>query len=276
MNPKVWFITGVSSGLGRALALRAASRGDIVFGTLRREEQTAGFEKLVPGRTYALKADVRNHDEIKSAVEIAAAKYGRIDVLANNAGYGFFGAVEEVSVDEAREQMETNFFGALAVTQMVLPFMRRQKGGHIFQISSIAGFRSIPGIGIYNASKFALEGFSEALYHEAKPLNIRVTIVEPGPFRTNFSGSSHAKSKKRIDDYNETAGKRIELILNSYGKQEGDPDKAAAAILKVLNSENPPLRLPLGKGAVEGMKNKIRMITDELAEWETTALETSF
>lgn len=276
MKNKVWLITGVSSGLGRALAQRAAENGDVVFGTLRREEQIAEFDKLVAGKTFGIKADVCVPGDIENAVGNAVERFGRIDVLVNNAGYGLFGAVEEASVEEVRAQFETNFFGALAMTKAVLPVMRKQRSGNILQISSIAGFRSIPGIGIYNASKFALEGFSEALYHEAKPMNIHVTIVEPGPFRTNFSGASHIRSVNVIEDYYDTAGKRIELIISTSGKQDGDPDKAAYVLLKVVESKNPPMRLPLGKGAVEGMKSKVDIVMRELSEWEKIALNTSF
>ena len=202
--------------------------------------------------------------------------FGSIDILVNNAGYGLFGAIEEVSLDEARQQMETNFFGALALTQAVLPFMRERKSGHIIQISSMAGFRAVAGMGLYNASKFALEGFSEALALETKHLNIKVTIVEPGPFRTNWAGDSSIRSEKVIEEYSPTAGSRISTIQAYSGNQPGDPEKAARAIIKVVNSDNPPLRFPLGTVAIQAIRNKLKSVEEEINEWEKVAADTSF
>ncbi|SKB52048.1 oxidoreductase [Daejeonella lutea] len=275
-SSRIWLITGVSGGLGRALALEAARNGDIVFGTLRQEGQVDEFSDLVHGKTFGIQLDVNNHTDIGPVLTHIIDQFGRIDVLVNNAGYGLFGAAEEVSMQEAREQMETNFFGALALTQAVLPIMRSQRSGHILQVSSIAGLSSNPGLGIYNASKFALEGFTEALYMETKDLNIKVTLIEPGPFRTDWAGSSSVRSVKVIPDYDSTAGERIRAINGMSGKQPGDPVKAAKAILKIVNSENPPLRLALGKIAIDVIRKKINLLERELNEWEKLSANTGF
>jgi NAD(P)-dependent dehydrogenase (short-subunit alcohol dehydrogenase family) len=273
---KIWFITGVSGGLGRALAEQVAQQGDIVFGTVRKPEQVEQFNQLVHGKTFGLELDINNHSRIELLITHILAQFGRIDVLVNNAGYGLFGAIEEVSMEEARQQMETNFFSALAVTQAVLPVMRRQRAGHVVQISSMAGMRSSPGMGLYNASKFALEGFSEALALEAAHLNIKVTIVEPGPFRTLWAGPSSVRSKKVIDDYESSAGELIRTINGYTGTQPGDPVKAARAIIKAVNSENPPLRLALGKIALEAVRKKLSSLQQNYDEWEEVTVDTSF
>lgn len=273
---KIWFITGVSGGLGRALAEQVAQQGDIVFGTVRKPEQVEQFNQLVHGKTFGLELDINNHSRIELLITHILDQFGRIDVLVNNAGYGLFGAIEEVSMEEARQQMETNFFSALAVTQAVLPVMRRQRAGHVVQISSMAGMRSSPGMGLYNASKFALEGFSEALALEAAHLNIKVTIVEPGPFRTLWAGPSSVRSKKVIDDYESSAGELIRTINGYTGTQPGDPVKAARAIIKAVNSENPPLRLALGKIALEAVRKKLSSLQQNYDEWEEVTVDTSF
>jgi len=273
---RVWLITGVSGGLGRALAREVALTGDIVIGTLRKQEQIAEFESLVPEKTFGVILDVTNQTLFDDVISECISGFGRIDILVNNAGYGLFGAIEEVSMAEARQQMETNFFGALGLTQAVLPIMRKQKSGHIIQISSMAGFRSVAGMGLYNASKFALEGFSEALALETKPLNIGVTIVEPGPFRTSWAGDSSTRSAKTIEDYSDTAGSRISTVQGYSGNQPGDPVKAAKAIIKAINSNNPPLRLPLGAAALEAIRSKLQSVEEEIKTWENTSLDTSF
>lgn len=273
---KIWLITGVSGGLGRALAHEVALQGDIVFGTLRKASQVEEFNQLVHGKTFGLELDVNHHLRIDQMITHILDQFGKIDVLVNNAGYGLFGAIEEISMEEARQQMETNFFGALAMTQAVLPVMRRERAGHIVQISSMAGIRSSPGMGLYNASKFALEGFSEALALETAPLNIKVTLVEPGPFRTHWAGASSVRSKKIIDTYNDTSGQLIKYINGYTGTQPGDPAKAAKAIIKAVNSENPPLRLALGKTALEAIRKKISQLEKNYDEWEQVSMDTSF
>ena len=273
---KIWLITGVSGGLGRALAQQAALEGNIVFGTLRKASQIEEFNHLVPGKTFGLEMDVNNHHRMEIIISHILGQFEQIDVLVNNAGYGLFGAIEEVSMEEARMQMETNFFSALALTQAVLPVMRRQHSGHIVQISSMAGIRSNPGMGLYNASKFALEGFSEALSLETEHLNIKVTLVEPGPFRTLWAGASSIRSKKVIEDYNQTSGEMIKLINDYTGTQPGDPVKGAKAILKAVNSKNPPLRLALGKIALEAIRKKLVSLEKNYNDWEEVSLDTSF
>ena len=273
---RIWLITGVSGGLGRALAKEAALQGEIVYGTLRKPEQINEFNELVPGKTFGIQLDVNNHDQIKSVVEQIITQSGRIDVLVNNAGYGLFGAIEELSMEEARMQMETNFFAVLAMTQAVLPIIRKQKSGHILQISSMSGLRANSGTGLYNASKFALEGMSEALALELQPLNIRLTLVEPGPFRTDWAGTSSVSAKNKIEDYELSSGARLRLLQSTSGKQPGDPAKAAKAILIAVNSEHPPLRLLLGKVALDAVRDKFRTVEEEFSKWEDISLGTSF
>lgn len=273
---RIWLITGVSGGLGRALAKEAALQGEIVYGTIRKPEQINEFNELVPGKTFGIQLDVNNHDQIKSVVEQIITQSGRIDVLVNNAGYGLFGAIEELSMEEARMQMETNFFAVLAMTQAVLPILRKQRSGHILQISSMSGLRANSGTGLYNASKFALEGMSEALALELQPLNIRLTLVEPGPFRTDWAGTSSVSAKNKIEDYELSSGARLRLLQSTSGKQPGDPAKAAKAILLAVNSEHPPLRLLLGKVALDAVRDKFRTVEEEFSKWEAISLNTSF
>jgi len=275
-STRIWLITGVSGGLGRALALQAAQNGDIVYGTLRKAEQLNTFNELVPGKTFGLILDVNQHHNIPPVLHTILEQNGRIDVLVNNAGYGLFGAIEELNMEEARQQMETNFFSVLALTQAVLPIMRKQKSGHILQISSMSGIRAYSGTGLYNASKFALEGMSEALAAEIKPLNIHLTLIEPGPFRTDWAGASSVRAKNSIDEYEASSGARLNLLQSTSGKQPGDPNKGAKAMLKVVNSEHPPLRLVLGKPALDAIREKYKMVEVELKAWEDVTLNTSF
>lgn len=275
-NKAIWLITGVSGGLGRSLAMFAAGKGHTVYGTLRNKEQITDFEALVPGKTLGVLMDVRNHSESEAVVADIIEKKGGIDVLVNNAGFGMIGAIEELTDQEIRNQFETNFFGALFLTQKVLPIMRQQKDGKIVQISSAAGFRATAGFGIYNASKFALEGFSEALAQETKPLGIDVMIVEPGPFRTQFAGTSAIFSKNTIADYDETAGSFKRLLMERSGQQDGDPEKAAKVIYDVLYSNNPPLRLPLGMPSITAIRSKLAQVESDITAWEHISAHTSY
>ena len=272
MENKIWFITGVSSGFGKQLAELAAKMGATVIGTVRKTEQLETVDNLVKGKTFGYLLDVNNHNHVTELVKVVTDKFGRIDVLVNNAGYGFCGAIEEASEQDVRDQMETNFFGAYAVTQAVLPLMRKQKSGHIIQISSQAGINSSPGLGVYNASKFALEGFSEALYHELLPLGINVSIVEPGPFRTDWAGGSMKYASSTIEDYIPTAGRIKQILASINGAQPGDPFKGAEAIIHITNVENPPLRLALGKIAVDTIRKKLDWVAKELSDWETLSI----
>ena len=264
---KVWFITGISSGLGKALVEEVAESGDYAVGTFRNLEQVEDFNNPPKERAFAVKLDITQPGEIEQAVETVLARWGRIDVLVNNAGFGFAGAVEEASAQELREVLETNFFGVFYVTQCVLPALRRQRSGHIIQISSHNGFRGSPGFGIYNASKFAVEGMSEALAAEVAPLGIKLTIVEPGPLRTNFAGNAFREAERIIEDYATTAGAFRTRIKQIDGKQEGHPQKAAKAILQIASVENPPLRLPLGKIAVATLNSKLSGVQKDLEAW---------
>jgi NAD(P)-dependent dehydrogenase (short-subunit alcohol dehydrogenase family) len=273
---KIWLITGVSSGFGRSLAEAAVKAGDTVVGTLRKPSQIEEFKRLHPGKTFGILMDVNDARQVADGVESVLEQFGRIDVLVNNAGYGLFGAVEEASLQETREQMETNFFGALALTQAVLPAMRKAKRGHIVQISSIAGFTGTPGLGLYNASKHALEGMSEALAQEVAPLGIKVLIVEPGPYRTKWAKGGAKDAAKKIDDYAASAHATINMIHGYEGNQPGDPDKGAQLIVDVVNSPNPPLRLPLGKIAIDRMRAKIKSLESEITLWEKRSVATAF
>lgn len=261
---RIWFITGISSGLGKALAEVVMQSGDFVVGTFRNARQVEEFNRQYDGKGLALQLDVTRTADISQAFDTLRQRFGRLDVLVNNAGFGFAGAIEEASLAEVRDVFEANFFGTLQVTQAALPLLRQQRGGQILQISSQSGFKAVPGFGIYNASKFALEGFSEALAAEVAPLGIRLTIVEPGPFRTDFANRSFRLAARVIDDYHETAGAFRQRMKDISGKQEGDPYKAAQAIVAIVAEENPPLRLPLGKLAVATLTAKLESVQRDL------------
>ncbi|AZQ43495.1 oxidoreductase [Nonlabens ponticola] len=264
MEKKIWFITGISSGLGEALATQVMNAGDFVVGTFRKESQTSAFNKKYEDKGHAITLDVTQENEIAPAVKNIIEQFGNIDVLVNNAGIGIIGAVEETSIAETRKVFETNFYSVLNLTNAVLPYMRDRKSGHIIQISSHGGLKAFAGFGIYNASKFALEGFSEALAQEIAPLGIKLTMVEPGPFRTRFASSNLMEADKVIEDYNDTAGAFRNKLKGVDGKQEGDPNKAALAIINLVNSDNPSLRLPLGKTALVTIQMKIDSVQADL------------
>jgi NAD(P)-dependent dehydrogenase (short-subunit alcohol dehydrogenase family) len=264
MNKKNWLITGVSSGLGKALAETVIEKGDFVIGTFRIPSQVEAFNIKHNGKAQGILLDITNENRIDKLIVQIISKYGSIDVLVNNAGLGFVGAIEETSMKEVRAVFEANFFGTLKLTQAVLPFMRKEKKGHIVQISSHGGIKAFAGFGIYNASKFALEGFSEALAQEVGPLGVKVLIVEPGPFRTKFAGDGLGQAKKVINDYSESAGAFRTKLKGVDGKQEGDPMKAAKAIVELVNSKNPTLRLPLGKVALMTIGMKLDSVKMDL------------
>ncbi|MDC3961833.1 oxidoreductase [Polyangium jinanense] len=272
---KRWFITGVSTGFGRSLAVAALQRGDHVAGTLRRREQLAEFEALAPGRALAFEADVTREGEVQRAVSGAIAALGHVDVLVNNAGYGALGAVEELSEEQTQRQLEVNLHGALRVTRAFLPHMRARRAGRILQISSVAGQVGSPGLGIYNASKWALEGFSEALQAEVKGLGIRVVIIEPGAFRTDWAGRSMDYGAP-IEDYAATAGYVRKLLGQFHGKQPGDPDKAARLMLELADMEDPPLRVAFGADAFKTIKQKLEAQLAELLSWEAKSTSLAF
>lgn len=264
MAQKIWLITGISSGLGKALAETVLAAGDVVIGTFRQQVQADSFTEQHTGHGFGRVLDITQAAHIDQVASYVTTTFGKLDVLVNNAGYGMAGAVEETSLAEIRALFETNFFGTLALTQALLPLMREQRSGHIIQISSHSGFKGFPGFGIYGASKFALEGASEALAAEVAPLGIRVTIVEPGPFRTDFAGRSLQQASVAINDYADTAGAFRARMEQVNGKQEGDPVKAASAILDVARQEQPPLRLPLGKIAVGTLTAKLASVQQDL------------
>jgi short-subunit dehydrogenase len=268
---KIWFITGISSGLGATLAQEVMAHGDFVIGTFRNESQTQDFIQQHQDKGFAYTLDITQITDNQKIVQQIIEKFERIDVLVNNAGYGFAGAVEEADLSEVRAVFEANVFGTLSLTQAVLPVLRTQKSGHIVQMSSHGGIKAFPGFGIYNASKFALEGFSEALAAEVAPLGIKLTIVEPGPFRTNFAGNSFREAQKVIEDYNPTAGTFRQKMKDVDGKQEGDPVKGAKAIIQIVTSENPPLRLPLGKTPMITIAAKLASVQQDLDNYREVA-----
>ncbi len=270
----VWFITGCSTGFGKELARAVMRRGWRAVLTARRPETLAEFT----GGDHCLIAplDVTSNDQIAAAVQAADARFGRIDVLVNNAGYGYLSAVEEGEDAEVRTMFETNLFGLAALTKAVLPGMRARRHGHIINFSSIGGLVGFPGIGYYNATKFAVEGLSEALAKETAPLGIKVTIVEPGPFRTDWAGRSLKMPRVAIDDYAETAGKRRQMIHDYSGSQPGDPVRAAEAVIRATQSPNPPLHLVLGRAALDMLRTKLDALQAELAAWEKISLGADF
>jgi len=272
---KVWFITGVSSGLGKQLAKEVLAQGQIVVGTFRKQEQVEAFTNESEN-SFGVLVDVASTEMIVEGVKTIIDKFGRVDVVVNNAGYGVMGSIEEVSDAEVRRQFEVNVFGVLTTIREVLPYMRKQRSGHIINVTSIAGRIGSQGLGIYNGSKFALEGIGEALAAELKPLNIKVTNVEPGPFRTEWAGGSATYDNTKIADYESTVGERITSLQNLSGNQPGDPAKAADAIYKLAQLEEAPVHLPLGKIAYEVFGKVNNGLIEELAKFEHLGKECDF
>ncbi len=272
---RVWIVTGGSSGFGREISLAALSRGDRVAATARRSQRLEDLVREAPERVHALALDVTDPEGVRRAVDEVLERFGRVDVLVNNAGHGQVGAVEETTEEELRGIFDVHVFGPAALVRSVLPAMRRQGSGAIVQISSFGGQVAYPGFSAYCATKFALEGFSEALAPEVAPFGVKVLIVEPGAFRTGFSGGALAQSQ-RMPEYDETVGPTREMITGINGSQPGDPAKAARTIVTALDSENTPLRLPLGADAVEGIRGKLDSVRAELDRWENVAVSTAF
>jgi NAD(P)-dependent dehydrogenase (short-subunit alcohol dehydrogenase family) len=271
---RVWLITGSSAGFGRSIARAALERGDRVVATARRPETVADLVSEDPDRVLAAPLDVTQLESGREAIAAAIERFGRLDVLVNNAGYGTVGAVEEIDPSDLRTVMETMFFGAVALTQAALPHMRAQRSGAIVQISSMGGQVTAPGFGAYCAAKFALEGLSESLAAEVAPLGIRVLIVEPGSFRTEFGGARMHRSNP-IDAYAETVGATRAFIDSMDGTQPGDPDKAARAILTALDADDPPLRLALGDDAVDAIGAALERRRSDLSGWATLSRDTA-
>jgi len=275
-SKKVWLVTGASTGFGRELVEYLLAQGAQVVATARKVEGLQELGAKYPKTALVAAMDVTDQKQVDQVVEVAVKWFGGIDVLVNNAGYGMVGAVEESAEGEFRPMFETNVFGLIRVTQAVLPQMREQGSGHIVNLSSIGGLVATPGFGLYNATKFAVEGLSEALAQEVKPLGIAVTIVEPGPFRTKFLGKAGGEAKARISDYDKTAGKMRAYFTEQDGKQPGDPQKAAEAIVKAVEAEHPPLHLLLGGSTIPRVKAKIDALQKDLAAWEATTLGADF
>ena len=273
---RVWFITGSSTGFGRILAEEVLKDGGKVVATARNVSHVIDLEQTYPGRVKAVVLDVTRKEQATAAVAQAIATFGRIDVLVNNAGYGLVGAVEEAADDEIVRQIDTNVYGVIHVTRAALPQLRKQKSGHILNLSSIGGLVATAGFSFYNLTKFALEGLSEGLAGELAPLGVKVTIIEPGPFRTDFADRSATITSTEIADYVPTVGKTREYIRKIAGTQKGDPVRAAHAMMAVVDSPEPPLRLLLGKMALERYRLKMKQADREVLKWEETTLGADF
>jgi len=273
---KVWFITGCSTGFGRVLTEILAESGENVVATARNVESLSDFTTRFPGNVQILQLDVTSQSSVDGAVEDALAHFGRVDVLVNNAGYGVNGAVEEVTPDEYMPMYDTNVFGLFRMTKALLPHFRKQRSGNIVMLSSIAGLVGSAGWGLYASTKFAVEGYSEALAGELAAFNVFVTIVEPGPFRTDFLGRSGVQAKGLIDDYAPVTGGARDFFNNMVGKQPGDPVKACAAIIQAVNSPKPPVHLVLGKMALTRFRAKLDQFQQEMKDWEAVTVATDF
>ena len=271
--PKTFLITGVSSGFGRALAEAALSDGHTVVGTVRNENDKQKFEALGEG-VHAVILDVTDFGAIAPAVADVERTIGAIGVLVNNAGYGHEGILEESSIDDLRRQFEVNVFGAVAMIQAVLPFMRKRRAGHILNVTSMGGFITMPGLGYYHGSKFALEGISETLGKEVNDLGIKVTAVEPGSFRTDWAGRTMVRAERTIADYDALIDPIRKRRLEMSGRQVGDPQKAAQAMLKLALSADPPAHLLLGSDAVRLVEDKMKLLQAEFAAWKSVSLST--
>lgn len=267
-SPRVWFITGASRGLGRAVAEAALARGDRVAATARDPGTLADLVAAAPERAVALRLDVTAPGEAQVAVDAALAAFGRLDVVVNNAGFGLLGALEELTEEQMRRQWETNFLGAVHVVRASLPVLRGQRSGHLVFISAAAAISNYPGFSLYGASKAALEALGEAVAAETRPLGIKVTLVQPGPFRTDFVGRSLEAGAATLPDYEGTSGKFRRLVESTRGRQQGDPTKAAAAILAAVDAASPPLRLVLGKYATDKARRRYNAGLRELEAWE--------
>lgn len=273
-GPKTWFITGASSGFGLAFARYALAHGDNVVAAVRTPSKIANFAAANPERVLVTPLDVTKPGDAERAVAAAVGRFGRIDYLFNNAGYGVVGAVEETPDAELRAVMETNFFGAVNVTKAVLPVLRAQRSGAVVNISSMGGAMSLQGFSAYSATKFALEGMSEALALELAPFGIKVLIVEPGAFRTDF-GSDALKHMPLMDAYRDVVGGIRNAMHTMHNAQPGDPDKAARAVAQALEAETTPLRLQLGADAIAAVRTHGEKLLADLAKWEPVGLATT-
>ena len=273
---RIWFITGVSTGFGRAIADAALHAGDFVAGSVRKDEDRAAFEALAPDRAYAVVLDVTDEAAIQPTIDRIEREIGAIDILVNNAGYGHEGLVEESTLDELRRQFDVNVFGAVAMIKAVLPAMRVRRRGRILNITSMGGLMTLPGLAYYHGSKFALEGFSESLGKEVKHLGIHVTAVEPGSFRTDWAGRSMVRAARTIADYDSLMDPIRERRQAVSGNQLGDPTMLAAAIMTLAASDEPPAHLLLGSDALRLVSEKLELLRAEFAEWREVTLSTDF
>ncbi len=276
MDRRVWLITGCSTGFGRELVKVVAGKGEIAIGTVRKKEQIPDLEAINPELVKAVILDVQKQDTIDQAAKLIQEHYGRLDVLVNNAGYGTLGPIEETEEDEIQRQFDVNVFGCVRMMKLALPFMRKQRSGHILNITSIAGLNGFPGVGIYNGSKFALEGIGEALAAETKHIGIKVTNIEPGPFRTDWAGRSATYNESSIDEYNESANKNMESIREVSGNQVGDPVKASNAMYEVTTLDDPPVHLPLGGPAYKRVGIRLKEFKEEIDQFEHLGKPTDF
>jgi NAD(P)-dependent dehydrogenase (short-subunit alcohol dehydrogenase family) len=274
--PKVWLITGCSTGFGRALAEAVLQKGDYLLATARKPEQLQALIEDYPETAKAVRLDVTASQDIQAAIDTAIASFGRIDVLVNNAGHGLIAALEEISDVEIHQFFETNFFGALRLMRSVLPVMRQQGGGHIVNLSSTAGFVGFGGSSLYCGAKFALEGTSEALAKEVEPFGIKVTLIEPGAFRTDFNGRSLAVAERSIDDYATLTNTALQWFKAMDGQQPGDPAKAAQAIIQAVESPHPPMRLALGTDAMSLIQEKLEWVKTDLDTWQPVTVSTDY
>lgn len=272
----VWFITGCSTGLGRALAQRVLEHGHRAVITAREVEQIGDIVATYPDSALGLPLDVNDAPQADAALRRAMEHFGDIDVLVNNAGYGYLAAVEEGDEADVRDMFDTNFFSLVALIRKTLPAMRARGSGHIINISSVGGLLGAASSGYYNATKFALEGLTQALAQEVEPLGIRVTAIEPGPFRTDWAGRSLKQARHPIEAYAGTAGARRAQITARSGKQAGDPVRAADAIIKVVESDHPPLNLILGRNGLDRVRAKLADLMQSIDEWEDVTLSADF
>jgi NAD(P)-dependent dehydrogenase (short-subunit alcohol dehydrogenase family) len=263
-STKTWFITGVSTGFGKELAEYCLSNGDKVAATFRKQEQADEFTQKAGENGQGFVCDVVHEQQVQQAVQAAIQHFGQLDVIVNNAGYGSLGSIEEIDDAEVQRQFDVNVFGPLRVLRAVLPHLRERKSGHVLNITSIGGLKTFPGVGVYNASKFALEAIGESLAQQVAPLGIKVTNIEPSGFRTEWAGSSATYVDTKIEDYRSTVGENLKGIQSYSGKQPGDPQRAAKIMFDVVRQENPPLHLPLGKAAVKGAREKFTGLVKDL------------
>ncbi|MCC2545447.1 SDR family NAD(P)-dependent oxidoreductase [Hymenobacter sp. BT175] len=273
---KNWFITGVSTGFGAALADLLLEKGDFMAATFRQAEQAEEFTRRAGAQGRGLVCDVTNESQVKQAVADAIQALGHLDVIVNNAGYGSLGSIEEIDAAEVQRQFDVNVFGPLHVLRAVLPHLRARRSGHVLNITSIGGLKTFPGVGVYNASKFALEAIGESLAQQVGPLGIKVTNIEPSGFRTDWAGRSASIVTTSIDDYQATVGENLKGIQGYSGRQPGDPQRAAQIMFDLVRQENPPLHLPIGKAAVKGAREKFTALVQELESVAETGNSADF